>query len=79
MKKIFQCLGTVAYSTIVGYLLWLLFYWITPYIMSVGWLLFFLYIFLAGGLIELCKSLVANFQQRDDVMNKLVSKVKGMQ
>lgn len=51
MKKIFQCLGTVAYSTIVGYLLWLLFYWITPYIMSVGWLLFFLYIFLAGGLI----------------------------
>jgi len=30
-------------------------------------------------LIELCKSLVANFQQRDDVMNKLVSKVKGMQ
>jgi len=30
-------------------------------------------------LIELCKSLVANFQQRDDVMNKLVSKVKGME
>lgn len=30
-------------------------------------------------LIELCKSLVANFQQRDDVMNKLVTMVKGMQ
>lgn len=30
-------------------------------------------------LIELCKSLVANFQQRDDVMNKLVSMVKGME
>lgn len=30
-------------------------------------------------LVELCKSLVANFQQRDDVMNKLVSMVKGME
>lgn len=30
-------------------------------------------------LIELCKSLVANFQQRDDVMNKLVSMVKGLE
>lgn len=30
-------------------------------------------------LIELCKSLVVNFQQRDDVMNKLVSMVKGME
>lgn len=29
-------------------------------------------------LIELCKLLVANFQQRDDVMNKLVSMVKGL-
>ena len=52
MKKIFKCLGTLLYSTIVGYLLWLLFYWITPYIMGVGWLLFFLYIFLAGGIIS---------------------------
>ena len=30
-------------------------------------------------LIALCKSLVANFQQRDDVMSKLVSMVKGME
>ena len=30
-------------------------------------------------LLDLCKSLVANFQQRDDVMNKLVSMVKGME
>ena len=30
-------------------------------------------------LLELCKSLVSNFQQRDDVMNKLVSMVKGME
>lgn len=30
-------------------------------------------------LLELCKALVANFQQRDDVMSKLVSMVKGME
>lgn len=30
-------------------------------------------------LIELCKSLVANFKQRDEVMNKLVSMFKGME
>lgn len=30
-------------------------------------------------LVDLCKSLVANFQQRDDVMSKLVSMVKGME
>lgn len=29
-------------------------------------------------LINLCKELVENFKQRDDVMNKLVSMVKGM-
>ena len=32
MKKIFKCLGTLLFDAIVGYLLWLLFYWITPYI-----------------------------------------------
>ena len=30
-------------------------------------------------LLELCKSLIANFQQRDDVMDKLVSMVKGIE
>ena len=30
-------------------------------------------------LLNLCKLLVANFQQRDDVMNKLVSMIKGME
>lgn len=51
MRKILQCIGTLVYSTIAGYLLWLLFYWITPYIMGVGWLFFLLYVFLVGGLI----------------------------
>jgi DNA-binding Xre family transcriptional regulator len=30
-------------------------------------------------LLELCKDLVANYQQRDTVMSKLVSMVKGME
>lgn len=30
-------------------------------------------------LLELCKLLIANYQQRDEVMNKLVSMVKGME
>ena len=30
-------------------------------------------------LIALCKVLVANYQQRDDVMNKLVSMIKGIE
>ncbi len=30
-------------------------------------------------LLQLCKSLVANYQQRDEVMSKLVSMVKGLE
>lgn len=30
-------------------------------------------------LMQLCKVLVANYQQRDDVMNKLVSMIKGIE
>lgn len=46
MKKFFQCLGVLIYSSIIGYLLWLLFYFITPYIMGICWLLI-----IAGGFI----------------------------
>lgn len=51
MKKILQCAGTFVYSTVAGYLLWLLFYWITPYVMGFGWMLMFGFIFIVGGLI----------------------------
>lgn len=51
MKKIIQCIGAAVYGSVVGYLLWLLFYWMTPYIMGVGWLLFILYLIFASGLI----------------------------
>ncbi len=33
----------------------------------------------SADLIQLCKDLVQNYQQRDNVMNKLVSIVKGME
>lgn len=58
MKKLFQCVGTLIYSVIASYLLWLLFYWVTPYIMGMGWLMFFLYIFLAGGAVTMIVSLI---------------------
>lgn len=51
MKKVLQCLGVVIASPISGYLLWLFFYWVTPYVMGIGWGLFSLYVLLAGGLL----------------------------
>lgn len=80
MKKIFKCLGTLLFDAIVGYLLWLLFYWITPYIMGVGWFLFFLYIFLAGGLISCIAasingllSLPMSFLVKDNIVAKVIN------
>jgi hypothetical protein len=51
LKKILQCLGTVVCSSIFGYLFWLLFYWATPYLMSIGWGLLIAYVIIAGGTI----------------------------
>ena len=49
MKKILQCLGTAIYSTISSYLLWLLFYWLTPLLMNASWI----YIIIIGGVITM--------------------------
>ena len=80
MKKFFQCLLTAVYSAIAGYLLWLLFYWMTPYIMGVGWLLFFLYIFLAGSLITLIVGSISwllavpmPFLMKDNIAAKVIN------
>lgn len=51
MKKILQCIGTVIYSAVAGYLLWLFSYWLTPYIMGMGWWMYLLYLLLAGVVI----------------------------
>ncbi len=75
MKKIFQCLGGLIYSSIIGYLLWLLFYFITPYIMGIWWLLL-----IAGGFIT---GFIANtnyilsipmfFLMKGNIMAKIIS------
>lgn len=52
MKKVLQCIGVVIASPVIGYLLWLFFYWVTPYIMGIGWGLFLLYVLLVGGLLS---------------------------
>ena len=48
MKKFFQCLGALIYGLIIGYLLWLVFYLITPYIMGIWWLLLIVGGFITG-------------------------------
>ena len=52
MKTVLKCLGAIVYSSISGYVLWLLLYFITPFVMGFGWFMLILYIFLAGGLIS---------------------------
>lgn len=49
--RFLKSVGLLFYGLISSYLLWLLFYWLTPYVMSVGWGGFILYMLLAGGLV----------------------------
>ena len=51
MKKILQCIGTLIYSVVASYLLYLLCAWLTPYVMAANLFLFLVYIFLGFGLI----------------------------
>lgn len=51
MKKFLQCLGTLVYSLIASYLLYLLCAWITPFVMGANWLLFLVFIFVGMGII----------------------------
>lgn len=49
MKKVLQCFGIAVYGTITAFLLWMLYFWATPYVMNIGWLLFILYLIFAFG------------------------------
>lgn len=42
--KVLKILGSLLYSSIMYYLLWLFFDWITPFIMGLSWVLFILLI-----------------------------------
>lgn len=51
--KVVKILGSLLYGSIMYYLLWLLFCWITPFVMGIGWVLFILYLIIAGGFLTL--------------------------
>lgn len=50
--KILKFFGSLLYGAIMYYLLWLLFYWLTPYVMSMSWGWFIAYMFIAGGFVS---------------------------
>lgn len=49
--KTLKTIGSLVLSLVISYILWLIFYFATPHIMKIGWVLFALYILFAGGLI----------------------------
>lgn len=51
--KILKFAGAFLYGALMAYLMWLLFYWITPIAMLIGWGWFIVYLFVAGGFISM--------------------------
>ena len=51
MKTILGFIGSAIYGIILSYLLWLIFYFLTPWLMGFGWTALILYSLFAGGLI----------------------------
>lgn len=49
MKSFFKFIGSVLYGVVMSYLMWLLFYWLTPIIMSLSWGWAIIYFLIAGG------------------------------
>lgn len=47
--KVLKFVGALLYGAVMYYLLWLFFYWLTPYVMSMSWGWFIAYLFIAGG------------------------------
>ena len=62
MKKLLKILGSLLYGAVMYYLLWLLIYWITPYIMAMNWGWFIAYTLIAGGAITVFVGAVASLQ-----------------
>lgn len=59
MKYILQVIGTMLYGLVSSYLIWLLFYFITPYIMGASWFVIILYVLFAGGLVTAITTSIA--------------------
>lgn len=51
MKNILNFIGSAIYGIVVSYILWLLFYFLTPWLMSFGWSAVILYWLFAFGLL----------------------------
>lgn len=49
--KFLKFLGALLYAFVSSYLIWLLFYFLVPWLMSFGWIALIIYWILAGGLI----------------------------
>lgn len=49
--RFLKSVGLLFYGLVASYLLWLLFYWLAPHVMNVGWIGFIVYMLLAGGLV----------------------------
>lgn len=83
--KFLKVIGALFYGVIMYYLLWLLFYWIVPIVMSMGWGWFILYILIAGGAISAFVSSISNLLimplillSRDSNVVKYISAVVGL-
>ncbi|MBP3630590.1 MAG: hypothetical protein J6J23_03775 [Clostridia bacterium] len=80
MKKILQILGTLIYSVIASYLLWLLFLWAIPFVMDVGWAWLLLYLMFVGGFITVCLTLMNSIVgiiliplTRNNIVSKIIN------
>lgn len=51
MKYLLKVLGTMVYGMVSCRLIWLFFWWITPYVMSASWFWMIMYIIFALGFI----------------------------
>ena len=82
MKKFLQCLGIFAYSVIASYLLWLFFYWITPIVMGIGWIIFFICLIFTAGLLTAAANFVSTILAlltipltRDNIVAKILNAI----
>lgn len=57
--KVLKFLGSIVYGAIVYYLFWLFFYWVTPYIMGLGWLGFIVYLIVGSIVLISLASILA--------------------
>lgn len=58
--NILKFLGALLYSVVVYYVMWLFFNWLTPYVMSISWGWFIVYLLIAGGAVSMFVASIAS-------------------